>query len=202
MTHKLRFSAWFSIILLSAFLVGYLSWAKATFNWPFDGTFYGYPEVHRQSPSTQDRDIPSEVEGWKTYRNEQYGFEIKYPEPTCELQRMLGNSSFAICYLAKNGRASLKNNVGYIITSGFISQAQMNTMGVSYCAFSKDTSRCEKLKAGAVEAGIDWSTGGNATASAWIDHPNGGIITFELQPVTTESKVILKQILSTFKFIK
>ena len=41
MNRNLRFSIWFTVIILAAFTVGYMSWAKATFNWPFDSSFTG-----------------------------------------------------------------------------------------------------------------------------------------------------------------
>ena len=78
MIRNVRFSVWFSLVLVSAFTVGFLSWTKATFNWPYDQTFYPYPEKHRQISNSTS--TPSGVEGWKTYRNEEFGFEVKYPE--------------------------------------------------------------------------------------------------------------------------
>jgi len=53
MTRKVRFSIWFCTILVAAFAVGYTSWAKATFNWPFDNTIYPYPEAQRTPDSVQ-----------------------------------------------------------------------------------------------------------------------------------------------------
>ncbi len=141
---------------------------------------------------------------WKTYTDSNLNYSFQYPPPSsCVLQESVGDTSFALCYLPKGSDGGPKHNNGYVITLGFISQGQLNVMGVSYCgAYPNDSSRCESFKIGKVTASIDWATGNAAKASAWISHPNGGIVTFDLQPVTAESKEILRQILSTFKFTK
>lgn len=138
---------------------------------------------------------------WKTYADSNLKYSFEYPPTSCELQRQLGDKSFALCYLPKGSDGGAKHNIGYVITLGFVSQSQLNVMGITYCgAYFNDSSRCESFKMGKVAVLIDWGTSGNANASAWINFPSGGIVTFDLQPVTNESKVILKSILSTFKF--
>lgn len=64
---------WFSVILILAFAVGYMAWAKSSSAWPFDGTIFPYPE-HKKA--AQD----DEANDWKTYHNEEFGFEVKYPK--------------------------------------------------------------------------------------------------------------------------
>lgn len=95
MLSKIRFSIWFSIILLSAFLVGYLSWAKATFNWPFDDTFYPYPE----RPSELTANL---TEGWQTYI---YRFK--------DLNNLEGRDEFTIKY-----PPGWQAEGGYLVESG------------------------------------------------------------------------------------
>ncbi len=144
---------------------------------------------------------PDKTVNWKAYTDSNLKYSFQYPPASCELQRELRDTSFALCYLPKGSDGGAKHNNGYVITLGFISQSQLNVMGITYCgAYPNDSSRCESFKIGKVTASIDWGTSGDASASAWISHPNGGIVTFELQPVTSESKAILKSILSTFKF--
>ncbi|KKT45500.1 MAG: hypothetical protein UW82_C0018G0015 [candidate division WWE3 bacterium GW2011_GWC2_44_9] len=144
---------------------------------------------------------PDKTVNLKTYTDSNLNYSFQYPPTSCELQRELGDTSLALCYLPKGSDGGAKHNNGYVITLGFISQSQLNVMGITYCgAYPNDSSRCESFKIGKVIASIDWGTGADASASAWISHPNGGIVTFNLQPVTSESKEILKQILSTFKF--
>ena len=180
------------VILVGA--VGYFSFVKKS------------EPVAQQSPMpipTQTQKplspTPNKNVNWKTYTDSNLNYSFQYPPTTCELQRFAGDTSFVICYLPKGRGGGPKNNNGYVITLGFISQSQLNVMGITYCgAYSNDSSRCESFKMGKVTASTDWGTG--ADASAWISHPNGGIVTFNLRPVTAESKEILKQILSTFKF--
>ena len=138
-------------------------------------------------------------------------YEFRYPPNWLEPSRELGDTSFAIGYSTKDGSET------YWITLGFISQAQLSVMGITYCAANpNDTSRCESIKIGGVASIIDWGLVVTFTkitkegkeeqsvqtkASAWIPHSNGGIVTLELQPVIPESKEIFYQILSSFKFL-
>ena len=143
---------------------------------------------------------PDKTVNLKTYTDSNLNYSFQYPPTSCELQRELGDTSLALCYLPKGSDGGAKHNNGYVITLGFISQSQLNVMGITYCgAYPNDSSRCELFKIGKVTASIDWGTGGDASASAWISHPNGGMVTFDLQPVIAESKEIFKQILSTFR---
>ena len=162
--------------------------------------------VGRTGPNCEFAKCPDvkkdETAGSKMYTDSSLNYSFKYPPATCELQRLAGDTTFAVCYLPKGSDGGPKNNNGYVISLGFISKSQLSVMGISYCgAHLDDSSRCESFKIGIVTASIDWGTGNDASASVWISHPDGGIVAFALQPVTAESKEILKQILSTFKFL-
>lgn len=74
-----RITPWVALVIVAAIAatVGYLVWAKAHEAWPFD--FDGpWSEVKRGGPSTS-LGTTGDYAGWKTYRNEEYGFEVKYP---------------------------------------------------------------------------------------------------------------------------
>lgn len=157
------------------------------------------PEVRPTEASSTS--ISDETGSWKTYTDSNLNYSFQYPPTSCELQRSAGDTTFALCYLPKGSDGGPKHNNGYVISHGFISESQQRLMGATYCDGSfNDSSRCEFFEIGEVTASIDWGTGGDGSANVRISHPNGGIITFTLQPVTAESKEILKQILSAFKF--
>jgi len=165
-----------------------------------DGSYVGRTGPNCEFAACPEAKI-NETANWKTYTDSNLNYYFQYPPTSCELQRFAGDTTFAICYLPKGSDGGPKHNIGYVISLGFISKNQLSVMGVTYCgAYPNDSSRCELFKMGEVTASIDWGTGADGNASAWIYHRNGGIITFDLQPVTAESKEILKQILSTFKF--
>jgi hypothetical protein len=64
----IRFSVWFSVILVAAFIVGYLAWAYTYQYWPFDTVLILYPDKPRVFDTT------------KTYADQGYGFSFQYPE--------------------------------------------------------------------------------------------------------------------------
>ncbi|MBI2635047.1 MAG: hypothetical protein HYW79_00680 [Parcubacteria group bacterium] len=182
----------FANIILILFIVAALAGAVGYFAF-----------VKKSEPVAQQSPTPDKTVNLKTYTDSNLNYSFQYPPTSCESQRELGDTSLALCYLPKGSDGGAKYNNGYVITLGFISQSQLSVMGITYCsAYPNDSLRCESFKIGKVIASIDWGTGADDSASAWISHPNGGVVTFNLQPVTSESKEILKQILSTFKFTK
>ena len=150
---------------------------------------------------------------WETYRDYQLKYEFRYPPDPLEPSRSEGDTSFVVGYPIKeeyrNDPFIAKSaDKTFWITLGYISQTQFDVMGVRYCAYPYATSRCESIEIGGVDSMIDWGIeegreeqDTQIEASVWIPHPNGGVVTFSLQPVVPESKEVFYQILSTFKFL-
>ena len=163
------------------------------------------------------------TENWKVRRDDELGYEFKYPPNPLEPSRSIGDTSFVVEYPLKeefrnDPLISKSVDKTFWITLGYISQGQLNVMGVTYCgAYPNDASRCESRNIGGVRATIDWGIvvpftritedgkekqDSQIKAGAWIPHPkNGGVVTFDLRPVTPESKKVLYQILATFRFL-
>lgn len=127
---------------------------------------------------------------WRTYRDVQLRYEFSFPATWSEPQTN-PDAPFTIQY----HDYSSQNDDWYTITLGYISEAQLATMGVDYCSVYLNDKRCEKKRIGGVEAIIDWGV-----AFVKIVHPKGGIITFKLEPNSSEAKSLFIPILNTFKF--
>ena len=105
---------------------------------------------------------------------------------------MEGDTSFVIGYFINGGNPNSFRDVQnpdktYWISLEYISQAQLDLMGITYCgAHSNDSSRCETITIGGVSSIIDWNlpveyTKVNANgkeekatqikATVWISHP-------------------------------
>lgn len=58
---------------------GYAIWFISTYLYAYDDTEFAYtPKIHRASAAQVA--TSTDMTDWKTYRNEEYGFEIKYPQ--------------------------------------------------------------------------------------------------------------------------
>ncbi|OGZ44042.1 MAG: hypothetical protein A3J55_01270 [Candidatus Ryanbacteria bacterium RIFCSPHIGHO2_02_FULL_45_17b] len=116
---------------------------------------------------------------WKTYLNEEYGFEFKYP------------SSWSI---------SLSKWPIHLIEGGddiiVISTIDLTLAGITYCEAYPQDMRCELAGAWM----IDW--GDSTTVTAQMNYADGmtAMLT-TLYKTSTKNKKDFKQFLSTFKFI-
>ncbi|MDP3741665.1 MAG: hypothetical protein Q8R08_05085 [bacterium] len=75
MHRQVHFPYWLIIILLAAFAVGYWVWTESLHD---ENIEYGILNIERTSPSTT-LGTTGDIANWQTYRNEEYGFEVKYP---------------------------------------------------------------------------------------------------------------------------
>lgn len=146
-----------------------------------------------------------ETPDWKTYRTDV--FEFKYPEKNrFEPSREVGDTTPIFCYLLEEGATPKSIEGTACIWTGYISQDQLNAMGITYCGAHPEDPRCESFMINqhlgfTIDWGLEVPGTSQMKASAWISHPEGGVVTLELQPVVPKSKDLFKQILSTFKFL-
>ena len=70
MHKQLKFSIWFSVIIAAVFVVAWL-WVRE----------YSAPGPYDLEPIAAVKNHGADVDtsSWQTYRNEEYGFEVKYP---------------------------------------------------------------------------------------------------------------------------
>lgn len=138
--------------------------------------------------------IPEETTNWKIYINKSYGFEFKYPQDWEVGDSEGGLPSSVLQWPQKN----------YFLEINIISPEQLNLMGITYCAANiNDILRCESLKVDKnIDAVIDWGVDNENKTKALVQiaDPSGGMITFNLSPINSETKSFLYNILSTFRF--
>ncbi len=74
MDKPLKFSIWFSVIITAVFIVAWLWVQEYSAPGPYD---LEPVNIVRNGSGNLPRD--EVLRGWQTYRNEEYGFEVKYP---------------------------------------------------------------------------------------------------------------------------
>lgn len=134
----------------------------------------------------------ADTSNWKTYTNNEQAYQFKYPEDW-----MVGADESRPFTLIQSA-----GELEWSLVVNYTSKDQLGLMGITYCGdHLEDKARCERFKiSDLITAGIDWGEGLGNNAYATIGHPQGGVVSFDLKPVSPENKQLFYKILSTFKF--
>lgn len=171
--------------------------------WPFPA-----PEekvVLTPTPSSTFTSLPDPTASWKTYRNEQYGFEFKYPDDwTVEVASNINFTSPNINLISPSNQEAKNKNVERCqknepcdIEFPFININLAITAGLS--KYKPENAISEQIQ---VFNGINFVRYAEPSMfigiSYQVEHNN---TLFIFEPVMEDDEIILRKILSTFKFI-
>ncbi|OGE76269.1 MAG: hypothetical protein A3K05_01410 [Candidatus Doudnabacteria bacterium RIFCSPHIGHO2_01_48_18] len=181
------------IVAAIAATAGYLVWAKAHEAWPYDNET---PQT-LENPSNSSL---SEVEGWQTYRNEEYGFQVRVPNEWTHHEEYSATKPSSKVLIMKS------NDEKEMLT---ISTNPLETGIVGYEDLKTDDILVDGVRA---TRQFFQSSADKSFVEVWVifdrKRPNSSAVDAYLITYSPSSKVLeaitskLDQILSTFKFIK
>lgn len=147
---------------------------------------FGY-FLFSKKQTTPIQPLQTDIIDQKTYRNEEYGFEFKYPNDWVQTPKPPDGFIFAI---SKNSE-----NTYYWIKINFISKNTIDRLIkrlVPQCSLPD----CELSKVDDISIEF-YKKFGYAT----INKPGIGTVEFSVVPVNESTTIILRKIISTFKFL-
>jgi len=140
-------------------------------------------------------DIPSD---WETFTSDQVLYSFKYPKDwTVGMEQSLPPIVNLIYFIDE------KQTQKWVIKFHSVPEDAQDALGQTYCmAYPKDEERCQTIAlSDGTRAGIEWGTKDDNFANITITATDGRKVGGSLTPVNPKSKVVLLQVLATFRFL-